>query len=87
MKQCNIGERVTSESNRYLKLHFISTQMTLSAVYITPYGPGSSVGIETGYGLDGPGIESRWEGGEIFRTRQDEAHPASCTMGTGSFPG
>jgi hypothetical protein len=22
--------------------------------------PGSSVGIETGYGLDGPGIESRW---------------------------
>ena len=23
-------------------------------------GPGSSVGISTGYGLDGPGIESRW---------------------------
>jgi hypothetical protein len=23
-------------------------------------GPESSVGIETGYGLDGPGIESRW---------------------------
>ena len=23
-------------------------------------GPGSSVGIATGYGLDGPGIESRW---------------------------
>jgi len=22
--------------------------------------PGSSVGIATGYGLDGPGIESRW---------------------------
>jgi len=30
-------------------------------------GPCSSVGIETGYGLDGPGIESRW-GDEIFRT-------------------
>ena len=28
-------------------------------------GPGSSVGIATGYGLDGPGFESR---GEIFRT-------------------
>ena len=27
-------------------------------------GPGSSVGIATDYGLDGPGIESRW--GEIF---------------------
>ena len=23
-------------------------------------GPGSSVGIATAYGLDGPGIESRW---------------------------
>ena len=23
-------------------------------------GPGSSVGISTGYGLDGPDIESRW---------------------------
>jgi len=33
-------------------------------------GPGSSVGIAKGYGLDGPGIESRW-GGEIFRTCPD----------------
>jgi hypothetical protein len=24
------------------------------------YGPGSSAGIATDYGLDGPGIESRW---------------------------
>ena len=30
-------------------------------------GAGSVVGIATGYGLDGPGIESRW-GGKIFRT-------------------
>ena len=29
-------------------------------------GPGSSVGIATDYGLDGPGIESRW-GGVVFR--------------------
>jgi hypothetical protein len=53
------------------------------------YRPGSSVGIATGYGLDGPGIESRW-GGERFsapvQTRSG-GHPASCTMGTGSFPG
>jgi hypothetical protein len=33
-------------------------------------GPGSSVDIATGYGLDGPGIESRWEG-EIFRICPD----------------
>ena len=24
------------------------------------FGPGSSVGIATGYGLDGPEIDSRW---------------------------
>ena len=34
------------------------------------FGPRSSVGIATGYGLDGPGIESRWEV-EIFRTCPD----------------
>jgi hypothetical protein len=28
--------------------------------YIGSSGRGSSVGIATGYGLDGPGIESRW---------------------------
>jgi len=32
-------------------------------------GPGSSVGIATGYGLDGPGIKSLW--GEIFCTCPD----------------
>jgi hypothetical protein len=51
-------------------------------------GPGSSVGIATGYGLDGPVIESRW-GARFFAHVQTgpETHPASCTMGTGSFPG
>jgi hypothetical protein len=33
--------------------------------YMHNYGPGSSVGIVTGYGLDGPRIEA-WCG-EIFR--------------------
>jgi hypothetical protein len=27
---------------------------------VSASGPGSAVGIATGYGLDGPGIESRW---------------------------
>ena len=31
--------------------------------------PGSVVGLATRYGLEGPGIESRW--GEIFRTYPD----------------
>ena len=51
-------------------------------------GPGSVVGIATGYGLDGPGIESRW-GARFSAPVQfgPGAQPASCTMGTGSFPG
>jgi hypothetical protein len=52
------------------------------------HGPGSSVVIVTDYGLDGPGIESRW-GARFSAPVQTGrgAHPASCTMGTGSFPG
>ena len=34
-------------------------------------GQNSSVGIATGYGLHGPGIESWWS--ELFRTRPDQA--------------
>jgi hypothetical protein len=48
----------------------------------------SSVGIATRCGLDGPGIESWW-GARFSAPVQtgSEAHPASCTMGTGSFAG
>ena len=51
-------------------------------------GPGSVVSIATGYGLDGRGIESRW-GARFSAPVQTGpgAHPASCTMGTGSFSG
>ena len=51
-------------------------------------GPGSSVGIATGYGLDGPGIKSWW-GVRFYAPVQTGpgARPVSCTMGTGSFPG
>ena len=35
------------------------------------HGPGRSVGIATDYGLDGPGIESRWEA--RFSARPDRA--------------
>jgi hypothetical protein len=54
----------------------------------TKHGPGSVVGRATGYGLDGPGIEFRW--GTRFSTPVHTgpgAHPSSCTVGTGSFPG
>jgi len=49
-------------------------------------GPGSSVGIATSYGLDGPGIESRWVARFSAPVQTGlGAHPASCTKGTGSF--
>ena len=49
----------------------------------------SSVGIAARYGLDGPGIESRWGGARFSAPVQTGpvAHPASCTMGTGSLLG
>ena len=51
-------------------------------------GLGSSVGIATGYRLDGPGIESRWEARFSASVQTGpRTQPASCTMGTGSFPG
>jgi len=56
--------------------------------YVLWSGPHSSVCIATGYGLDGPGIESRW--GTRFSTPVQtgpRADPSSCTMGTGSSPG
>ena len=51
-------------------------------------GPSSVVGIQTGYGLHGLGIESLW-GARFSAPVQTGpgAHPASCTMVTGSFPG
>ena len=51
-------------------------------------GRDSSVGIATGYRLAGPGIEYQW--GARFSApvqTRPEAHPASYTMGTGSFRG
>jgi hypothetical protein len=50
-------------------------------------GPGSSVGIATDYGLDGPGIESRWS--EIFRTRPDRpwGPPSLLYNGYRVYPG
>ena len=35
----------------------VSQEIFLVLIFV---GPGSSVRIATGYGLDGPGIESRW---------------------------
>jgi hypothetical protein len=56
-----------------------------SVIVLILGGPSSIVGIVTGYGLDGPGSNPGED--EIFPLIQTGpgAHPASCTMGTGSF--
>jgi hypothetical protein len=54
---------------------------------LATFGPRNSVGIATDYGLDGP--VSNPCGDEIYPPVQTGpgVHPASCAMGTGSFPG
>jgi hypothetical protein len=85
---------------RYLSILMVLTSWTLKrspvllymyvcmCIYMYISGPGSSVGIATGYGLDGPRIESRW-GARFSAPVQTGpgAQPASCTMGIGTFPG
>ena len=57
-------------------------------VYASVRGRDSSVGIATRYGLDGPGIESRWRARLSAPVQTGPgAHPASSTVGIGSFPG
>jgi hypothetical protein len=61
---------------------FIATSINPSTVrnyffiYCRFCGPGCSVGIETGYGLDGPGIESRW-GWDFSHTSRPALGPPS----------
>jgi hypothetical protein len=81
-------ESTLSHPSRQLsKLQILKS---LHCNYIEPIycsGPGSSVGVATDYGLGGQEIESRWERVFPRLSRRPGAHPASCTMGTGSFPG
>ena len=38
----------------------MEVEISNSTYHVMTCGPGSVGGIATGYGLDGPGIESRW---------------------------
>ena len=71
------------------KFNVLINVFIYSYIYILYRGRDSSVGIATRYGLDGPGIESWWGGARFFAPVQTSsgAHPASCTMDTGSFLG
>jgi len=96
-----IGKSVMSNIELSDSIKFISVQQCeqhrecwsevtcgLCTCLMTDGGPGSIVRIATSYGLDGPGIKSQW-GRDFFAPVQTSpgAHRASCTMGTGSFPG
>jgi len=59
--------------------------MVYSQYNQVPRGPGSVVGIATAYGLDGPGSNPGVARFSALVQTGPEAHPASCTIGTGSF--
>jgi hypothetical protein len=84
------GPDITLGNNtiQYITETAVHKTVSIKTSYERGGGPGSSVGIATGYGLDDPGIESRW-GARFSAPVQTGpgAHPASCTMGTASFPG
>jgi len=59
--------------------------MLLNYAFTIRVGWNSSVVIATRYGLDGMGIESWWGRYLPHQSRQVLwAHPAPCTMGSGS---
>jgi len=67
--------------------HFRSCQMNFHNIPVLVSGPGSSVGMATELRAGRSRIESRW--GRDFPPVQTDpgAHPVSCKMCTGSFPG
>jgi hypothetical protein len=65
-----VGSSTSEFHFLYILVGYVWTNLQeLGGVITSICGPGSVVGIATAYGLDGPGIESRW--GEIFRTSPD----------------
>jgi hypothetical protein len=56
---------------------------TAMTIYV---GRNNAVVLRLAMGLDGPGIESRWETRFSAPVQSGPgAHPASCTLGTGSL--
>ena len=86
----NLILRYFDVSTMHLEQFIIQTNKCTTYIYIyiyththtSKYGQRSSVGIATHYGLDGPGIESRW--GARFSAHFQNGpwdHPDSYTIG------
>ena len=60
---------------------------TVKLIFAYLSGPGSVVGIATGYGLDGPGIESRWARFSASFQTGPGAPPSLLYNGYRLFPG
>jgi len=80
-RQRHIAVRFTGYSRilgfRYGKLNITILAPRIWRCLLNFYGPDSSVGIATGYGLDGQGIESRWRRGfpHLSRTALGPTQP------------
>ena len=72
----SVGRQDALPYNRYVQSSVAGLVLPYF-LHVSPRrrGPGSSVGIETDYGLEGPGIESRR--GEIFRRPEGPWGPTS----------
>ena len=79
---------VTSTKNKVIKTRIcVVCIITILHVLNINAWPGSSAGIATELLAGRSGIESRW-GRDVPPVQTGPgAHPASCIIGTGSFPG
>jgi hypothetical protein len=85
-------KKAFNEESVFLEKLIVANAFSQSHRFITVYirtcGPGSVVGITTGYGLERSGdripVAARFSAPV---QNGPGAHPASCTMGTACFPG
>ena len=87
----NVTQQLLTSSSSSSRHFYPSLYLSFNSVFYNTVhlqcGQGSSVGIATELRAGRSGIESRW--GRDFPPLQTGpgAHPASCTMGTGSILG
>jgi hypothetical protein len=87
--KCKCWERGNEEGERpadFVLCHQGKLPVRLMTCHIVAGGPGSVVGIATGYRLDGPGIETRW-GARFSAPDRPWGPPSLLYNGYRVFPG